>query len=575
MAKTTTATRKAPLTQAGQALESSRDSGFDLSAAVGEVVDNSVEAGSSKVRIRTMRTDDGTTIDQIGMADDGTGIDPDILANVLSLGYSSRYNSRDGMGRFGMGLKLASLSQARRVDVYTKRVDSPTIFHTYLDLDEVERGEQDELSVDELDAFPADYADLMAHPKSGEAFTSGTLVVWSKVDRLVEGGRFGASLDERLKDLVKFLARAYRKFIDQGLFVELDGTTVTLHDPLFVLPNPRVIEKFGKDLRAEKLHVDTFDIDGHDVHVTVTLLPRELRRHKGKGGRATKGTEEFRDLYIPDNEGKISILRQNREIYYDLVPKLYPGGKERLDRYIGVEVSFPAALDEYFQVRNVKRGAEPVSKLRERLRNDLKKPIDAARKMIREYWDEVQREENLASGGAAGHEAAQDAVDEADETAPAGRAHLDVTPEEVDAELGRLIEDLGLDPDDPDTKEKAEAIRTSYQKRAITLVDGGWPGKELMDIVHLSGKAIVKINHRHPFISEVYDPVKAMAALDPADLNPDDVADLVRKVDVGLDLLFMGYAKAENMHDKPEDAYGELRSYWGIFSGGYVRQAFD
>jgi anti-sigma regulatory factor (Ser/Thr protein kinase) len=562
MAKTATAdTRHAPLTQAGQALESSRDSGFDLSAAVGEVVDNSAEAGASKIRIRTMRIDDGATIDQIGMADDGAGVDPDILANVLSLGYSSRYNSRTGMGRFGMGLKLASLSQGRRIDVYTKRLDSTVIFHTYLDLDEVESGDQQELGVTELDAFPADYADLMAHPKTGEPFTSGTLVVWSKVDRLAEGGRYGASLDERIKDLVKFLARAYRKYIDQGLFLELDGTTVTLHDPLFLLENPRVIEKFAKDLRAEKLHAapeSTIEIEGHEVTVTVTLLPRE-----------------FRDLYIPDNEGKISILRQNREIYYDLVPKLYPGGKERLDRYIGVEVNFPAALDEYFQVRNVKRGAEPVSKLRERLRNDLKKPIEAARKMIRDYWDEVQREENLASGGGAGHETAQDAVDEADETAPAGRANLDVTPEDVDSELDRIVEDLGLDPDDPATKEKADSIRTSYQKRAITIVDGGWPGKELMDIVHLSGKAIVKINHRHPFISEVYDPVKAMAALDPADLNVEDVTELLRKVDVGLDVLLMGYAKAENMHDKPEDAYGELRSYWGIFSGGYVRQAFD
>ena len=571
----TSTPRHAPLTQAGQALQSSRDSGFDLPAAVGEVVDNSVEAGASRIRIRTMRVDDGATIDQIAMADDGSGIDPDILANVLSLGYSSRYNSRAGMGRFGMGLKLASLSQGRRVDVYTLRGDTDVVFHTYLDLDDVESGVQTDLNVIELDAFPADFADLMTHPKTGEAFTSGTLVVWSKVDRLVEGGRYGTSIDERLQELVKFLARAYRRFIDQGLFVELDNMPITLHDPLFVLENPRVTMKFGKDLRAEKLHDDTFVIDGHDVHVVVTLLPRELRRKKGAGGKATKKTQEFSDLYIPDNEGKISILRENREIYYDLVPKLYPGGKERLDRYIGVQVSFPAALDEYFQVRNVKRGAEPVSKLRLKLRDDLKKPIEAARKMIREYWEEVQREENLAAGGSSGHEAAQDAADEADETAPQGRAGRGATADDVDRELERLIEDLGLDPNEPATKEKADAIRSSYERRAITIVDGGWPGKELMDIVHLSGKAIIKINHRHPFISEVYDPVKAMAALDPGDLDLEDVAELLRKVDVGLDLLLMGYAKAENMNDKPDEAYGELRSYWGIFSGGYVRQAFD
>jgi hypothetical protein len=549
-----------------------------LSAAVGEVVDNSIEAKASKVRIRTMRTNDGQTIDQIGMADDGTGIDPDILANVLSLGYSSRYNSRTGMGRFGMGLKLASLSQARRVDVYTKRLDPPTVFHTYLDLDEVEAGDQEDLQVTEEKAFPADYTDLMAHPRTGESFSSGTLVVWSKVDRLVEGGRYGASLDERTKDLVKFLARAYRKFIDLGLFIDLDNTTITLHDPLFLLDNPRVVDRFGKNLRAEKLHYgpdSTIEIDGQHVEVTVTLLPPELRRVKGKGGRASKGFEQFRDLYIPDNEGRISILRQNREIYYDLVPKLYPGGKERIDRYIGVEVNFPAALDEYFQVRNVKRGAEPVSKLRERLRNDLEKPIQAARKKIRDYWDEVKKEENQASGGTAGHEDAQDAVDEADETAPGGRANLDVTPADIDRELARIMEDIGLDPDDPTTQEKSAALRKSFDRRAITIVDGAWPGRELMDIVHLSGKAILKINRRHPFISEVYEEVKVASATDPADLDLEDVATLLRKVNIGLDLLFMGYVKAENMHDKPEEAYGELRSYWGIFTSAYIRQAFD
>lgn len=574
MTDTTTTTRPpAPLAQAGQALESSRDSGFDLSAAIGEVVDNSIEAGASKVRVRTTRSNDGPTVQQIAIADDGTGIDPDILASVLSLGYSSRYNSRTGMGRFGMGLKLASLSQCRRVDVYTKRVDLSTLYHTYLDLDEVNRGKQVDLRVHEVDEFPDDCADLLTHPRSGELFTAGTLVVWSKVDRLIEGGRYGASLDQRMTDLVKFLARAYRKFTDKGLYIELDGTHITLHDPLFLLENPRVTERFSKDLRAEKLHDDRFEIDGHEVSLTVTLLPRELRRKRGGGGRVRKGAEEFRDLYIPDNEGKLTILRQNREIYYDLVPRLYPGGKDKVDRYIGVEVSFPATLDEYFQVRNVKRGAEPVDKLRERLRSDLKKPIEAARKMIRDYWGEVEREEQVARGGVTGHEASQAAVDHANETAPAGRANLDVTSEDVNRELGNIVEDLGLDPEEPITKETAEAIRSSYEKSDITIVDGGWPGKELMDVVHLSGKAIVKVNHRHPFISEIYDAAKAMAELDPADINGDDVVGLLRKITTGIDVLLMGYAKAENMHDKPEDAYSELRSYWGIFSGSYIREA--
>lgn len=225
-----------------------------------------------------------------------------------------------------------------------------------------------------------------------------------------------------------------------------------------------------------------------------------------RGGGAGKGREEFADLYIPDNESKVSLLRNGREIYYDLVPKLYPGRKEKVDRYIGVEVEFPAVLDEHFQVRNVKRGAEPVNKLRAELRKALEKPIKAARKEIRDYWEEVEQEKRTESGDE--HLSAHEAVDEFDQTAPAGRAHLDATAEEVEKALEEILQDLGLDPENAEDREKAKWVRQSFEKRAITVVDGQWPGKDLLDIRHLTGKAIVKVNHRHPFMSEFVGPLK-------------------------------------------------------------------
>src|SRR4051812_35235090 len=92
----------APLTHAEPALESSRDSGFDLSAATGELVDNAFDAGARHIRIATLRDGTGSIV-ELGVADDGAGISPDVLAAVLSLGFSTRYNSRVGLGRFGMG----------------------------------------------------------------------------------------------------------------------------------------------------------------------------------------------------------------------------------------------------------------------------------------------------------------------------------------------------------------------------------------------------------------------------------------------------------------------------------------
>lgn len=570
------AVRTAPLTQPHQTLQSSRDSGFDLSAAVGEIADNAHQATASICRIRSVWAEDRSRVEAMAFADNGTGIDPDILANVLSLGYSSRYNSRTGMGRFGMGLKLASLSQARRVDIYTRPRGSKDVWHTFLDLDLVVTHEQDELTstpATPKPRFPEEYTDLVADPRGGAPFSTGTLVVWTKVDRLVQGGRYGSSVDERLQDLTKFLARAYREFIDKGFRIELDGRSLSLHDPLFLKPNPRIIKRFGRDLKARIVDEHTFDIDGQPVHAIVSLLPQELRPKQGAGGRATRKTEELKDLYIPDNEGKISILREGREIYYDLVPRLYPGGKERLDRYIGVQVSFPATLDEYFQVRNVKRGAEPVSKLREELREFLKRPIEAARKEIRRHWREVERAEETAdtTGGGGRHTEAMDAVDAVEKTAPRGRAGLGISEEDANREIDKILNAMGIDTANPETVETVTAVKDTVHRHPITLVDGSWFGKELFEITHLFGKAVVTLNHNHPFFAEVYDPIKAAAAKDPADLSHDDITRLLMSTRLALDVLFMAYAKAENLHDDPSQ-YDGLRSQWGIAAADYVRQ---
>jgi hypothetical protein len=56
------------------------------------------------------------------------------------------------------------------------------------------------------------------HPKKGEPFESGTLVIWSKVDQITDGGNYGSAIKERLQELTKFLARAYRIFINDGFY---------------------------------------------------------------------------------------------------------------------------------------------------------------------------------------------------------------------------------------------------------------------------------------------------------------------------------------------------------------------
>ncbi|BAZ51067.1 hypothetical protein NIES4103_36900 [Nostoc sp. NIES-4103] len=588
-----TSAHTSDLIEVDKTLESLRDSGFDLATASGEVVDNSYEANATVVRIHTVektapvqskgksKTKQSKTIESIVFADNGNGISYEVLPSALKLGFSTRYNQRNGLGRFGVGMKLAAISQARRIDIYTKPLGGEVYYHAYLDLDEVSKGTQILIKAEVVDGFPSEYSNLMQypqgsnHPKKGEPFESGTLVVWSKVDRLIDGGNYGSGIRERINELTKFLARAYRIFINDGFYIELNGKHITLHDPLFLLKNPKVIENFGEDLRADIIQEDDIEIDGHKVHVKVTLAPKEFRQVKGQGGiekhPVTKQEDlRFRGLYISDNEGRISIVRNNREIYYDIVPKLLPYGVQQLDRFIGIEVSFPAVLDEYLQVRHVKRGAEPVAKLREELKKFLERPINAARKDIRKVWKETETSER---NKARQHQFAEEAVQRAEKTLPAGKGGLQLDTQAQEKILEDLILDLGIDP--KQNPEQAEEVKQRVKELPITIVDGAWPGKELFEITHLNGKATICINHRHPFIQQVYDPLKDLASRDSSTVTAEEAIEIAKKAEIGLDILFMAYAKAENMDLDPDDRYGDLRSYWGQHAQAYTREALS
>lgn len=559
---------RAVLIQVNTALESMRDSGFDLTAAAGEPIDNSVESGADLIRIITQLNPDKTAVEEIAFADNGRGIEPQIHAKVLSMGFSSRYGSRTGLGRFGVGLKLAGLSLGRRIDVYSKRLNENGVRHSYVDLDEIRAGDQQFIEVSDDTTWPERYAEQMRDPNGAE-FTSGTLVIFGKIDRLQSGGTYGTSLDEKRNDLRTFIARAYRKFLDKGLVIELNGTSVTLLDPLFLMDNPRIIKRYKpRDIRGTLIEEDDLEIDGHKVHVVVTLVPQEFRPVSQAGGSKDAEGRDIREFQIPERAGKISMVRNGREINYDLVAKLLPSGVDKVDRYIGIEVAFPAELDEYFQVRNVKRGAVPVNKFREELRTWLERPVKQARSEIRRHWSEVETKVRADSDSE--HDAATGAAARAEQTSPQGRAGQGVSEEREDEVIDEVIEDLQLDP--VTDSDKAAGIRDRIKNSPITIVDVSWPGKELFEINHLNAKAILKLNHRHPFIRDIYDPLKKVANNGGEGLTPEEIIELARRTETALDILFLAYAKAENMHHDPT-IFDDLRSYWGQFTQAYLKEA--
>ena len=93
-------------------------SGYDLESAVADIIDNSISAKSSSVRI--IVNEDGAS-SWIAIVDDGRGMDDATLRNAMTFACTDPLAPRapDDLGRFGLGLKTASLSQCRRLTVLT------------------------------------------------------------------------------------------------------------------------------------------------------------------------------------------------------------------------------------------------------------------------------------------------------------------------------------------------------------------------------------------------------------------------------------------------------------------------
>lgn len=90
--------------------------GHSLPSALADLVDNSIDAGATSVSIMFVVKD--SMIRSIRIADDGCGMTAHQLAEAMTIGRRRQYGPTS-LGHFGVGLKGASLSQARVLSVYS------------------------------------------------------------------------------------------------------------------------------------------------------------------------------------------------------------------------------------------------------------------------------------------------------------------------------------------------------------------------------------------------------------------------------------------------------------------------
>lgn len=225
--------------------------------ALADLVDNSIDAGATHVLIRFVR--DGGQLTSLYVVDNGRGIAPERINEAMTIGGRRAYAATD-LGRFGIGLKAASFSQARELTVLSQAAERAAVGRRWR-LDESETGFL-------CDLVPEAFAASEVHVDRGIPRTgSGTVIRWDHV------GGFPATRDESSVEL--FVTRKINAASEHlGLvFHRLieDGTVVITLD----------VHEAGSDIQTSPITVAA--LNPFKYHRTgATGFPKDLKATVGE-----------------------------------------------------------------------------------------------------------------------------------------------------------------------------------------------------------------------------------------------------------------------------------------------------
>lgn len=213
-------------------IESMRAYGYTLSTAIADLIDNSIAAEADNVWVHLHWAGADSWI---SVSDDGQGMDEVALRNAMRLGSQSPLAKRDpdDLGRFGLGLKTASLSQCRRLSVRSK-MDRQAGW--------VRRWDLDYLALPDTSGWRL----LMTCAPGSEdrlklraEAPTGTVVLWEALDRIVgDAGKDDPKVHDHFlrlaEELEQHLAMVFHRYLagpGRRLRIHLNERPVEPWDP--------------------------------------------------------------------------------------------------------------------------------------------------------------------------------------------------------------------------------------------------------------------------------------------------------------------------------------------------------
>jgi hypothetical protein len=525
-------------------------------------------------------------------------MDPETLRMALQFGNGLYldYSNHTGIGRFGMGLPCSSISQAQKVEVWTWENGPDSAIYSFLDVDEINNRNLSKVPEPKAKPIPENWR------KVGKTFQkTGTLVVWSRMIRCV--WRTSRTIIDNSELLI---GRIYRKFIATGevkiRMAAFDSAKLSSpfvdklaqpNDPIYLMPKTSCPAPFDSDAMFDQFGNDREftiryrDVD-HKVVIRFSIAKKEAREPAGGGdaGRLPHGKHADKNIGV-------SIVRAGRELDLD------PGWAIKYDpreRWWGVELDFPAGLDDMFGVTNNKQAAHHFSELAKVDIDDLLKDGRTIHQLMDEWKEQgdprgpiLEIAQTIQKGirtlresikeqrrGARAQRHDQTNVEEKATAATQERkeeGHKGLSDQAEEKPKAERVEELAKDlAQDGAGREEAEAKAAEIIDRGLKfeIVEASLETPAFFSVKQVAGILKVTLNTSHP----AYENLVEVLEEDLEGVDSNELRERLQNARDGLKLLLTAWARYED--EQPDGRRRELaqetRTDWGRVARIFLSQ---
>ena len=352
--------------------------GYNFSTAVADIIDNSISAAANRIDIFSNPL---AQEPYFCILDDGCGMDFKELDNAMLLGSdrSQKIDSEQELGRFGLGLKSASLSQCKKFTVASKK--NGCLNAMTFDLDVVEKTNKLQLVV--LELFEIENLPEIEELKK---YNSGTLVIWNEFDGIEDSAKkFENSFRLIVAEAKKHVEFVFHRFYDD-IEIFFDKLRIERRDPF-------LSDAYGRQQTGRATEINE---NGSKITVTPHTLPY-----------MDSMTLEEKNLLgnpksIYDDQG-FYLYRNKRLISWG--GWMHMSTRSELNKLARVQIDIPSTLDSIWFLDVKKSSAKIPDKLKDRIKIALEDSVSRSRRATKfpgmkeqsvenKVWDSIIDREN-------------------------------------------------------------------------------------------------------------------------------------------------------------------------------------